>query len=304
MLFGNLRERLQIEGIMPERALLRLKRAGIPLYNLQKPHENRILFRVKRKDIQKVFAIYPNMCYNKDSYHPYILTKKGGVGAAKWLDFCKNRVGFCLGILLFAGVTLFSDGLVFGVEIVGDTVYRREVEKTLKEGGVTPFTPYPKGKEDILTATLLALPDVEFCSVQKIGHWVRVEIRRAPFRGKPLVKESMTAARTGVIEQMSVLKGTPLKGVGESVEVGELLVGNWWDKEDGERVTVEPMARVKIACTYEGLFVGSNAEEGFARAYLELGLEEGCEITQRSVTERDEGVWVQITYTVTQSVNF
>ncbi len=289
---------------MPERALLRLKRAGIPLYNLQKPQKNRILFCVKRKDIQKVFAIYPNMCYNKDSYHPYTLRRKGGVGVTQWLDFCKNRAGFCLGILLFAGVTLFSDGLVFGVELVGDTVYRREVEKILRENGVEAFAPYPKQKEDVVTASLLSLSGVEFCSVQKIGHWVRVEIRRAPLQTPTLINESMTATCTGIIQQMSVLKGTPLKKVGESVCLGELLVGNWWEKEEGERVTVTPMARVKIACTYEELFADVTKEEGFARAYLALGLEEESEITQRSVTETDEGVWVQISYTVTQSVNF
>ena len=66
MLFPNLKDRLQIEGIMPERALLRLRRAQIPLYNVKKIAKNRILFRVKRKDVEKIFAIYPNICYNKE----------------------------------------------------------------------------------------------------------------------------------------------------------------------------------------------------------------------------------------------
>ena len=59
------RERVLLEGWMPERALLRLRRAQIPLYNVKKIAKNRILFRVKRKDVEKIFAIYPNICYNK-----------------------------------------------------------------------------------------------------------------------------------------------------------------------------------------------------------------------------------------------
>ena len=58
------RERMIIEGLMPERALLRLRRAQIPIYNLKKIKKNQILFTVKRKDVEKVFAIYPNLCYN------------------------------------------------------------------------------------------------------------------------------------------------------------------------------------------------------------------------------------------------
>ena len=36
----TLYDRIQIEGIMPERALLRLKRVGIPLYDIQKTQNN------------------------------------------------------------------------------------------------------------------------------------------------------------------------------------------------------------------------------------------------------------------------
>ena len=48
------RVRIAIDGIMPGRALLRFKRAGICLYNIQKPQKNRILFSVKKKDCEKV----------------------------------------------------------------------------------------------------------------------------------------------------------------------------------------------------------------------------------------------------------
>ena len=44
-------ERVAIHGIMPERALLRLKRAGIAVYKLQKPQKNRVEFCVNKKDI-------------------------------------------------------------------------------------------------------------------------------------------------------------------------------------------------------------------------------------------------------------
>ena len=77
MLFGNFRQRLLIEGIMPERALLRLRREKIAVYNVKKRGKTQILLSVKRKDTQKVFAIYPNVCYNDNAYSPYSVKKLG-----------------------------------------------------------------------------------------------------------------------------------------------------------------------------------------------------------------------------------
>ena len=63
-------ERVLIEGMMPYRALNRLRREGICLKNVQKVQKNQILFTVDRKDIEKIFAIYPNVCYNSGRYTP------------------------------------------------------------------------------------------------------------------------------------------------------------------------------------------------------------------------------------------
>ena len=49
------KDRFLIEGVMPERALLRLKRAGISVFNVKKPQKNQILFSISKKDSEKVF---------------------------------------------------------------------------------------------------------------------------------------------------------------------------------------------------------------------------------------------------------
>ena len=143
------RVRIAIDGIMPERALLRLKRAGICLYNIQKPQKTRILFTVKKKDCEKVFAIYPSVCYNNNGYTPYTAKKIGALGLAKVSERLKNRVGLLLGVLFFCSATLYADAFVFGVEFIGSEIYAREVYTALKEQGITPFARYPKGKEHI-----------------------------------------------------------------------------------------------------------------------------------------------------------
>ncbi len=288
---------------MPERALLRMKRAGISLYNLQKTQKNAILFHVEKKDREKVFAIYPNVCYNSNGYHPYTVVCLGGVGVAKRIDFCKKRAGVLLGALAFACVTLAADSLILGVDVVGATAYARESKIALAEYGIKPYALYKKGQEDMVTAKLLTLPGAEFCSVKKIGNRVRVELRCSPLHTDRLQKESMRAGRTGSLLALTVLRGTPLKKAGEQVEAGELLVGNYFTLEDGEQIAVEPIARARIACAYEGIHTVGSKEEAFAEGYLALNLAAEDEILSWEAVEREDGFHVKISYLVTETVN-
>ena len=129
---------------------------------------------------------------------------------------------------------------------------------------------YPKGKEDWDCAQLLAISDVEYCSIKKSGARVQVEIRLSPFAIENVSKESMVAKHTGILRSISVLKGTLLVEKGAKISEGDLLVGNYFTTEAGGQVCVEPIARACIACTYEGIIHAATEEEAFARAYLSV----------------------------------
>lgn len=303
-LYERLKERLQIEGIMPERALLRLKRAGIAVYNVKKTQKNQILLSVKKKDCEKVFAIFQSVWYNISVSSPYTVQKRGGVGVAKYLKRAKNRVGLFLGALLFCASTLFLDGFTFGVELVGSDIYAREVHAALEENGFKPFTRYRSGNEDLVCARLLAIDDVEFCSVRKSGGRVVVEVRLSPFAGGKMQAGNMLAGRTGTLLSMTVLKGTPLVKAGENVEAGTPLVGGYLQTESGKFTEVAPIARASIACTYEADIAAEDEQSAFAQAYLELALSQKDELTDCAITENGETFHVKLEYTVIQTVNF
>lgn len=300
----TLYERIQIEGIMPERALLRLKRAGIELYDIQKLQTKRLALRVKRKDLPKIFSVYPNAGYGEDMRSLYTVSKLGGVGIAKWVDFCKNRVGFLLGALAFCILTLAADNFVFGIEFVGTDVYARETAQALEENGVKLFAPYKGGREDLITAKLLSLDFVEFCSVKKEGGRIRVETRLSPFTESLFSKGEMKAKHSGEVVSLTVLRGTALKKAGDTVAIGETIVGNWFSTEEGGQVRVEAIARVQIACVYEGVHEEAQTEEeAFAFAYLSLALGEKDEIIESVTTKTEKGFHVKISYVVTESIN-
>ena len=312
-LFDGFLQPITIEGVMPERALLRLKRAGVSVYRVRKIEKTKILLRVKKRDIEKVFAIYPNSCYNKKGEKEtrsipqgvYTVKKAPATGILRGLEFLKTRIGVCLGVAVFCVGLPLADGFVFGVETVGADGYGREINAVLDENGVKSFARYPKGKEDLICAKLLALDGVEFCSVRKNGLWVRVEIRKSPFVKDSLVQGDMLAVQTGIVESITVMKGTALKKAGEEIQAGEPLVGAWFSTEDGERIKTYAVARVRIACVYEAELNAESEESAFAQAYLSLGLGEKDYTQEILVQENTDGGYsVRIAYSVIQSINF
>ena len=303
-LVGELKEKLLIEGLMPERALLRLKRAGIPVYNAKKVKKNQILFCVNTKDTEKVFAIYPNVCYNNSVYSSYTVKKMGAEGALKYVEWAKRRVGLLLGGLLCITMVLVSEPLVFEIEFKGTDIYAREALIALEEAGITRFSPYVEGKEDLICSKLLTLSGVEFCSVEKVGHRVVVELQTSPFPQNAIDKNAMQAKHSGEIIAMTVLRGTPLKKIGDTVHAGEILVGNWFNTEQGGQVRVEIIARVRIACAWEGRVDAQSTEEAFAKAYVLLELDDLEEVKAVEITETDGAYLVKIHYETIEKINF
>lgn len=296
--------RLQVVGLMPERALLRLRRAHIAVYNVKKVAPDCIMFNVKWGDEEKVFAIYPDARYEGAGYAPYTVRKIRSVGFGKYIEFFKCRMGLFVGALLAFALVLFSDKYVFSVEFIGTDVYKREALIALEEEGITPFSPYKNGKEDIVCARMLALDGVEFCSVRKSGNRVFVEVRLSPFSTPFTDKGTMRAKHTGTLVSLTVLRGTPLAEIGKEVLAGEELVGNWFSTQEGEQVRVEPIARASIACVYEAQIEAEDEECAFASAYLDLDLSDFDEISKREITPKDGGYFVRIEYTAIEKINF
>ena len=86
-------QKFSIDGVFPERALIRLKKEKIPLFNVKKFEKNRILFSIKRKHTEKVFAIYQNLWYNEMGEDVYTLKKVGGNVWFNLFEKIKRRIG-------------------------------------------------------------------------------------------------------------------------------------------------------------------------------------------------------------------
>lgn len=253
---------ISAEGIGVERVLDKLAQAGLEVRRARKIAKNKIRFAVDGKDVEKVFAILRGSCYNISEVRPF--------GPWKALKFCAARAGLLLGFPLFLGLVLFFEGRVLSVEVVGSgAYYRAEVFDVLARGGVKRFSPFPKQAAS-MRAEILSLPRVSYCSFSCEGGVLTVEVE---------VSDDASAAReepllcpvSGKIEEIFVLRGTPMKRAGDEVQAGELLVD--CHAAYGEKtVPVIVMARAVILTNVSREYSGTE-EEARAQAMIDFGRE-------------------------------
>ena len=302
-MFDRGKVRIRIHGLMPERALLRIRRAGIELRNIRKETASTLLCNVSKKDLEKIFAIYPKLCYNEYGHSPYSVQPLGETGALRVWTWAKNRLGFLLGGLGFCVLSLGLNACVLDVQFVGSDVYARETLAVLESNGIRAFSPYETGKEDVICAALLRLPGVEFCSVKKSGLFLRVEMQVNEERLVPIRAGAYKSAHSGTVLSITALSGTALKSVGDTIEQGETLVGDYMLTPSGERTQVDVIARVLIACEYQAVIETEQEEIAFATAYLTAGLGEDDTITGKEITPVQNGYAVRIWYTAAERFN-
>ena len=296
-----MKTRILLEGAMPQRALNRLGRLGIAVENVKKRKKNQIVFTVSENDSEKIFAIYPSVCYNERGSVAYTAQKLPPRGLERLWKLCKQRIGLLLGAVIFLTATLCLDGFVLSVHVVGETKYEAEIYAVLEEGGVHCFAPYRTGKEDWITARILSLPSISFCSVRKSGTRLIVEVVESSLATPGERQTHLTFPIDGTIKELTVLSGEPRFAVGEFVPAGEIVVAP--RRADGENGAA--VARACVVCVYERTFTGVDEAQAKAQAYLDTyALEEPVTLCEFSCTAEGDALVVRATYERIFCVNY
>lgn len=279
--------RIGIEGIYPEGVISRLKMEKIPLYNVKKTDKNVLELCIERKYKKKVFTILNNSCYN-------ILYVKN-YGLSRIPVLCKEKLGVLIGCALFAALCIFSGYPVLKIEVVGaGEYYREKVIGLLAESGVSVGKGYKEEVAPEVTAKILSLDGVSFCSVKKSGNVLTVEVQITPSAELCERGELLQSPAEGVIYSLTVLRGEAKVSVGDEVHAGEVIVST----ENGI-----VMASVRILCRIEKTVDAESEEKAYAKVLLDVGVE--AELTNHSVmpSAEGEGYSVSVEYIVTESLN-
>ena len=300
---------LYVQGLMPERAIAKLRRTGITLYHIKKAAKDRLDFSVEKKDEPKVYTVYPPVLYQGNGYEKTAYR----IGVLRKTDPIKNlfsRMGLLIGGILFLTATCLSNRFIFRIEIVGAEGLETEIRQVLCENGIEENAYYVAKDNASISAKILCLDGVAFCSVKKLGTALRVEVQRAPFQ-KPTKKDGdMFCMGDGKLISLTVLSGTPLKKMGDDVRTGEKLVGAYLTYVDGEvekTIPTHVVARAVVSCVYEREIAADSPDCALAKARFDVfgSSVAGTElITKKDVVKTEKGFFVTLEYTAYWNMNF
>ena len=246
-----------VEALSVFRVVDKLAREGIEVCSFRILTKNSAVFTVNGKDTKKVFAILRGSCYNIKKVRPQ--------GLLKAVAAFKRFAGLAAGVVLFFVSVFFFQARVLDIRVVGSgAYYKEEVLRILEGNGVKKFAPLPADCASI-TASIISLPYVSFCTVGKEGGILTVTVE-VTSEGQTLKSESLFAPASGVIEELVVVRGTPLFQIGDSVKQGDEVVQNQALFADTTRQVIV-IASVSVAYSFQREYAGS---EESARLSAEL----------------------------------
>ncbi len=266
---------LYIEGLSAWRAADKLTKGGVGVLSMQKTQKNAVLIEVESKDFKKAFAILRGSCYN--------VKKVRFRGLSFLRTKCVRRAGLLAGVCFFVLFTLGMQTRVLRIDVTGSgACYGREVREILSRGGITVLGAYPSDTAK-MTAEILSLPRVSFCTIGKSGGIVTVEVQvsddNAVLDSRPLL-----APASGRVEELTVVRGTALCAVGDEIAEGAVVVASSEPVGEGTR-SVIVIARVKISYGFSREYACAEERQALAQAELDLGELRGIH------TEKTEGGW-------------
>lgn len=278
---------IYIEGLSAERVIDKLVNAQIQVLAAQKPQKNAVVIWVDGKDCKKVFAILQTSCYNIKKVRPQ--------GLLRLAQVCRRSAGLLGGALFFFACTLFFQSRVLAIKVEGSGAYLgEEVKAVLRENGTHLFSAYPRDTAK-LSACVMALPRVTYCSFSHEGGILTVDVEisdeNVVAQSKPLL-----APVSGVVERLTVVRGTPLCAAGDTVEKDAPLVGDYTESAAGRRQVVV-MAEAVIRYTVRAQYA-LGEEAALRQAYLDYG-----DLQDIQVTSTQEGTLVEGTARAGASLN-
>lgn len=281
-----------------ETALLKLKKAQIAVFSCKKRGVE-FIFSVKDKDIEKVFAIFANPCYNIKAVRKS--AKKRALG------FIKLRAGLFVGAAAFIALAALSDFYMLRIEVGGSGSYLEpEVRRIVLSEGAGSFRPYSAFNSSRATGRILALPQVTFCNISRKGSVLSVDVRVDPEYSGGSLRENLVSDRAGKVKRVAAICGTAAVKEGDAVEKGDILIFAY--TLAGEQKTdCIAAGYVELECSGSSdYFAKSESESELKAAYASLLIEDGKIISKSHTVKPVSGGVVYVlnySYLHTISIN-
>lgn len=279
-----------------ETALKKLSRANIAVYKLKK-RSSRVQFGVRQEYVEKVFAIFSHPCYNT------VIIKNSGVTRLKL--FLQKRFGLIAGAVVFIAAAVISGNTVLKIKIVGNGGYlERQIISIASECGAREWSFCRNLDAPLMQSKIMALPDVNFCSVKRDGAYLLIDVRTEEEHTSKADCKPLTANVSGEVYRLVAICGTPERKEGDGVSVGEVLIGAYELSADGERIPCLAVGFAEIKAKAEiSLFYGEESEQN-AQSALKAAALYSDTVLERSYTVSpcEGGVKYEVSFTYLKRV--
>lgn len=210
-----------------EAVLKKLNKAQIAAYKLKK-QGSEVHFCVEEEYTQKVFAIFSHPCYN------ICIRRKSA--KTRFLNFAKRRFGLFVGAAAFVALCSLADSMVFKIKVVGSGNYLApQILAAANECGAREYSFCTALDKPALTSRVLALPSVTFCSVQREGSILVIEVQTAEEHSAETNYSPLKSPCEGEIYRLVAVCGTAEKSEGDKIAAGETLIAAYSLNEQGEK---------------------------------------------------------------------
>ena len=243
-----------------------LSRFGTDVYRVETPVYSRLLnelsrvakfkniqqkdgflqFEASRKQREEIIALLDNLCYT----HNIVSTK----GVLNGLFSALKRAGLVIGMFCAVGAFLVYPHFVFTVEYNGDK--DKNVQDALSQFGIEQGALLWNLDEEAVEKHLLSLEGISFASVEKVGTRVCVRVvHQLPAHTGVDTLGNTIATKDGVVTRIVVYSGTAQVQVGDRVEKGQVLIGDYYLKGE-DKIPAEAKGEVYVErqVTFERFF--------------------------------------------------
>lgn len=230
-----------LSGVNLNRIYRECEKNHIQLYNISRDDYKQIQFDISPKNKIAVRQIAKK--------HNYKYVEDTSKGFGKIMQFVKLRFGILLGVCLFLVLNFISGFFVWDIKIYGNQKVKTEeilsLLKTQKiqKGSIKNTQTLQTLEDEILNN----FDDISLCSVMVKGTSVIINVKEKisvdAIDGE--VQSDIIAPKNMTITELSVVNGTALKSVGDSVKKGEVIVAGYVFDVSGNKVFCKANASIK-----------------------------------------------------------
>lgn len=203
-------------------------------------HENGIEFLTSKLQVSKIKQILTN-------HNLKFVVKNNNLFATGFLLI----TAIILPIIMYCACSVILSGFIFKLDVkCDDEKVKQNIINTIQnETGLSFYSKTSTDFDSLKHKIYAQNNEVSFCSLSCAGNTLIVNVKLKLSNSEYVQKdcfESIISPVTGYIEEIEITQGTVCVSRGDLIEKGEVIVGAYIIDGNGNKIAIEPRARIKI----------------------------------------------------------